>query len=120
MAERRFYRFSSNSLKSNVSQISRFNEASFGWSRQETNNFYERCSRLFFRIPIRIRVALTRRSPLVYETDGNDQCVSLSQGSGRGSSGGAPKQLGPFCSKHQPCLDILTANNQYDEAHILE
>lgn len=78
--------------------------------------------RLFFRIPIRIWDALTRRSLLVYETDENDQCVLCHRFTGVKSRllCGVPKQLGPFCSKHQPRLDILTANNQYDEAHILE
>lgn len=46
--------------------------------------------------------------------------VTGSQGSSQGSSGGVPKQLGPFCLKHQPRQDISTANNQYNEAVILE
>lgn len=50
----------------------------------------------------------------------NEVSVTGSQGSSQGSSGADPEQLGPFGSKHQPRLDILTANNQYDEAHHLE
>lgn len=105
--------------KSNVSQISRFNEASLAGADERPITFMSAATGCF---------SESQSGSETLSHAGQSLCIKMtnvfwvtgSQGSSQGSSGGVPKQLGSFCSKHQPRLDILTANNQYDEAHISE